>query len=118
MRALYGSAGGNDDTSWDHDDPVSNVIVVAVYVARFAFGRYHNAVSDTDVFVDNGLFNNAMLSDAQRGKVRLGLRILVFVKIRAQQNLIADCRTSCDHAPKTNYRPLDIRVGNKTAVSK
>ena len=83
---LYGSAGGNDGTSWDHHDPVSNVIVVAVYVARFAFGRYHNTVSDTDVFVYNGLFNKAMSSYAQRGEVRLGLRILVLVKISAHQN--------------------------------
>src|ERR1700758_4924185 len=82
----YGSAGGNDGTSWDHHDPVSNVIVVAVYVARFALGRYHNTVSDTDVFVYNGLFNNAMSSYAQGGKLRLGLRILVLVKIRAHQN--------------------------------
>jgi hypothetical protein len=86
MRALYGSAGGNDGTSWDHDDPVSNVIVVAVYVARFAFGRDHNTVSDTDVFVYNGLFNNAISSYAHWGKVRLGLRVLVLVKIRAHQN--------------------------------
>src|SRR5271157_4370174 len=113
---LYGSSGGNDGTFWDHHDPVSNVIVVGVYVARFAFGRYHNTVSDTDVFVYNGLFNNAMSSYAQRGKVRLGLRILVLVKIRAHQNRIADCRPSCDHAPKTDDRPLDIRVGNNTAV--
>jgi hypothetical protein len=85
----YGRAGGNDGTSWDHHDPVSNVIVVAVDVARFAFGRYHNTVSDTDVFVDNGLFNNAMSSYAQRGKVRIGLRILVLVKIRAHQMRLA-----------------------------
>jgi hypothetical protein len=82
----YDSSGRNDGTSWDHDDPVSNIIVVAIDVARFAFGRYYNTVPDTDILVYNGLFNNAMLSYAQRGKVRLGLRILVLVKIRAHQD--------------------------------
>ena len=83
---LYGSAGGNDGTSWDHDDPVSNVIVVAIHVARFAFGRYNNSVSDTGVFVYNSFFNNAMSSYAEWWIVWPGVRVVLLVKVRTHKD--------------------------------
>ena len=63
------SSGWNDSTFWDDDNPVSNVIIFAIDVARFTFGLYYDPVPNTDVFIDNGTFDNAMSSDAERGTV-------------------------------------------------
>ena len=63
------SSGWNDSTLWDYDNPVADVIIFAIDIGWFAFGRYYDPVSDPGIFVDNGAFDNAMSSDAQWGTV-------------------------------------------------
>ena len=111
------SSGWNDRTFWDHHNPVSNVIIFAIDIARFSFGLYYDLVPDTGVFVDNGTLDNAMSSDAQRRTVGRRSRILTLVKIRAHQYRIADRRPAFDHAPDTDDRSLDMRIADDTAVS-
>lgn len=76
----------NDRTFWNDDNPVSDVIICAIDIVRFAFGPYYDPVPNTGIFVDNSAFDNATSSDAQRGSVELGLRMLALVKIRSHQD--------------------------------
>src|SRR6516162_1854144 len=115
-RASDQGSGRDDGAFWDNHNAIANAIVFAVGVVRLTLGCDHNSFANTSVFVNNGALNAAAASDAQWWSARLRLPGFCLVKVCPHQDRVADRGAASDHAPNTDHRPVDVRIGNDRAV--
>src|SRR5439155_24852633 len=109
----------HDTVFRDDDDPVANVIQLVVHVVRFACRRNHAAVSDTRVFVDDGVFDASAVAyaDARLARRFVSLnRVEGLVVIAAEHDRAVQVAAVVQNAPDTDDTVADFGAVDDAAV--
>src|SRR5437588_1130093 len=110
---------GDDAVFGDDDDPIADVIVDMVHVFGFAGGRDSDVVSDAGIFVNDGVLNAAIGTDADAGPTSFFVfdnRVIGFVVVAAQEDRAIQNRAGADDAAKAHDGVFDDGVIDDAAV--
>src|SRR6516162_7896373 len=116
LLALNRSSRRNHGAFRNYNHAISNVIVLAIRILRFALRRNHHPVPDARVLVDNSALDAAMATDAKWRGARLWFPSFCLVKVGPHKDRVAERGAAADHAPNPDDRAVDVRVANDAAI--